>query len=149
MTITSKRQVSPEIIRWYMRTYVIRFFISQIETWSSESRLYQCVWSVPYVVRNIWPCTHSLFGLSHDNQNSEWVQGQICPTIPYVVVYRFALICSEHYWSIYSIEQDLIGCYVPLCPPFLYVRNEFLSFHCVRMRTLWNAWYVPILFTVP
>ena len=31
------------------------------------------------LVRNIWPCTHSLFWL-HDNQNSEWVQGQIFRT---------------------------------------------------------------------
>ena len=35
-------------------------------------------------------------------------------------------------------------CYVPLCPPFRYVRKQILSFRCVRMRTKRNDWYVPL-----
>ena len=38
----------------------------------------------------------------------------------------------------------LNACYVPLCPPFRYVRKQILSFCCVRMRTQRNGWYVPL-----
>ena len=34
--------------------------------------------------------------------------------------------------------------YVPLCPPFRYARDGFSSFRCIRVRTKRNDWYVPL-----
>ena len=36
------------------------------------------------------------------------------------------------------------SCYVQFSPLFHYVRNDFLSFRCVRTRILWNDCYVPL-----
>ena len=46
--------------------------------------------------------------------------------------------------AIYSCIPLKAICYVPLCPPFRYVRKQILSFRCVRMRTKRNDWYVPL-----
>ena len=46
--------------------------------------------------------------------------------------------------NVTKVNNDRRECYVPLCPPFRYVRKQILSFRCVRMRTKRNDWYVPL-----
>ena len=49
-----------------------------------------------------------------------------------------------HFYSaVFQMLKEYV-CYVPLCPPFRYVRKQILSFRCVRMRTKRNDWYVPL-----